>query len=69
MENNNVTTKKPTVLPDVNRRQFCSAVGMVGAALAVPTLVAAYSGDEPNEQPAIQPKGRRKAYNLTVGIL
>lgn len=69
MENNNKTITKSTVLPDINRRQFCCAVGMVGAALAAPGLVAAQREDEPDERSPAQPKGRRKAYHLTVGIL
>lgn len=69
MESNNKIKTRPTVLADLNRRQFCSAVGMVGAALAVPGLVAAHRGGEPNELSSVLPKGRRKAYHLTVGIL
>lgn len=69
---NNNKTASATPWPDslqIDRRQFCTALGMMGVALATPGLVAGHPlGREP-EAATDGPRGRRTTFSKTVGIL
>ena len=70
MNNNNSQSNARWIerLP-VNRRQFCTALGMMGVALATPGLVAGHPLGMDTDTAGSRPRGRRKTFNKTVGIL
>lgn len=55
--------------PHVNRRQFCTALGMMGIAVAIPGFVSGHPLELGLDDVGPGPRGRRKTFSKTAGIL